>query len=195
MNHLIVFAHPNPHSFNGAIRDVITETLEQAGHPLEVRDLYRLGFDPVLSPADLASFGAGRVPEDVKKEQELVTWADHLVFIYPVWWYDRPAILKGWVDRVLAHNFAYGTDPETGEDRGFLVGKQATSISTFGSTQSNIEELGAGAADWSVKAMTRGTLHYCGIAPVAELNLFGLAESTPEMREQFLAGVRRHFSS
>lgn len=69
--------------------------------------LYELNFNPVLGASDFISFSKGNTPEDIKEEQEHISWADSITFIYPVWWAGLPAILKGYVDRVFSHGFAY----------------------------------------------------------------------------------------
>lgn len=81
--------------------------LEGKGHEVRVRDTYELNFNPVLGASDFISFSQGNTPEDIKEEQEHISWADSITFIYPVWWAGLPAILKGYVDRVFSHGFAY----------------------------------------------------------------------------------------
>lgn len=192
MNHLIIFAHPSRQSFNGAILETLEQTLTE---PYKVCDLYADGFDPILSQTDLAGFRSGEITPDILEQQALVHWADHLIFIYPVWWYDRPAILKGWVDRVLSHNFAYGEDPLTGDSIGLLMGKTATIFSTFGSTQDSIAELSPRAADWSLDAMAIGTLAYCGFEQVKNIPFYGLSEATPEQTRAMLESLPQALTS
>ena len=92
MKVLIVFAHPNPQSFNGAVLEAFTSGLQEAGHTLEVVDLYGIGFDPCLSSDEIiAQFTGGQLPQDVLEQQEKVGQADVLAFIYPVWWWRGPA--------------------------------------------------------------------------------------------------------
>lgn len=107
MKHVIVYAHPNTESFNHAILETVKKELEEKGHEVRVRDLYELNFNPVLGASDFISFSQGNTPADIKEEQEHISWADSITFIYPVWWAGLPAILKGYVDRVFSHGFAY----------------------------------------------------------------------------------------
>ena len=109
MKHLIVYAHPHTDSFNNAILNTAVTALEAEGHEVVVRDLYQLGFQPVLTEADTASMRAGQTPQDIATEQQYVTEADAITFIYPIWWTGLPAILKGYVDRVFAYGFAYAS--------------------------------------------------------------------------------------
>lgn len=107
MKVLCVLAHPNPKSFNAAIADSIQKQLYANGVEVKFKDLYRTDFDPRLTVEDFGHIFSGSMPDDIKKEQEEVLWADRMVFVYPIWWLDRPALLKGWIDRVMAYGFAY----------------------------------------------------------------------------------------
>jgi len=86
MKHLIIYAHPNQESLNGQFKQVIEKILVQQKQDLIVRDLYTLGFDPVLSLEDMTVQRKGIVNELIKKEQEYIKWADIVTFIYPIWW-------------------------------------------------------------------------------------------------------------
>jgi putative NADPH-quinone reductase len=103
-----VFAHPVPVSFGAAVRDAAVEGLEAAGHQVDLLDLYAAGFDPVLSKE---AHALHRSPPDTKPE--IAGWvaslqaAGALVLVYPTWWGGQPAILKGWMDRVLVEGVAY----------------------------------------------------------------------------------------
>jgi len=130
MKALIVYTHPNPRSFNHAILETVEADLKGRGVEVRVSDLYAKRFDPALSPRDFESFAAGRLPQDICDEQNDVTWADLLVFIYPIWWYERPALLKGWFDRVFSIGFAY--KPSDKGIVGLLKGKRGLVFSTAG---------------------------------------------------------------
>ena len=102
MRVLIVFCHPNPESYSAHLRDVAVETFEARGAEVRVRDLYALGFEPVMSRAERLGYhdeGDNEVP--VAEELAHLKWCDTLVFMYPTWWFGLPAMLKGYLDRVL----------------------------------------------------------------------------------------------
>lgn len=101
MKVLTIFAHPNPKSFNRAVLDTVTGELRKKNAEVRVKDLYAMNFNPILSGSDFEQLLAGKVPDDIAAEQADVTWADVLIFIYPIWWIGQPAILKGWLDRVM----------------------------------------------------------------------------------------------
>ncbi|WP_147107791.1 NAD(P)H-dependent oxidoreductase [Tateyamaria sp. syn59] len=108
MRALIIFCHPKEDSFNAAVLGTVTSHLEKAGVEYRLRDLYRSNFMPVLTAHELdcyldESCNADPVAQDVADVQ----WADALIFIYPTWWYGLPAMLKGWLDRVLLPGVAF----------------------------------------------------------------------------------------
>ncbi len=116
MRALIVFAHPKQDSFSAAILGVVTERLEAAGAEYRVRDLYRSNFSPVLTAHewDIYLDEAANI-EPVAQDVADLQWADTLIFVYPTWWYGLPAMLKGWLDRVLVPGVAF-IMPKDGED-------------------------------------------------------------------------------
>ncbi len=85
MKYLVIYAHPNPASFNHAILETISEELKKKKKDFKVRDLYRTGFNPILSTKDLTAIQKGAVPKDVKKEQDYISKADALIFIFAIW--------------------------------------------------------------------------------------------------------------
>ncbi|MBC8084374.1 MAG: NAD(P)H-dependent oxidoreductase [Hymenobacter sp.] len=187
MNATIVYAHPNPLSFNHALLERTTAQLQAAGATTHVRDLYALGFDPLLKPADFQAFQQGAVPADIQAEQDYIRAADWLVFIYPTWWWDRPAILKGYIDRVFSYGFAFGVGPDSAV-LPLLTGKKALVLNTFGGPTQTQEQVG-NTGNLAAKSMTLGTLALCGIDTVYH-PLNGLAGSTPESRAGMLSDVQ-----
>lgn len=107
MKVLVTIAHPNPESFNHAILGQFARGLGEAGHTMVLNDLHADYFDPVLNRSELVRSKDAGLSEDILAQQKLVAEAEALVFIHPIWWYGFPAILKGWVDRVLTTGFAY----------------------------------------------------------------------------------------
>jgi len=86
MKYLIIYAHPNPASFNHAIKETISEELIKNNKDFEIRDLYKIGFNPVLSAGDLAAIQNGAVSHEIKTEQDYIRTSDILIFIFPIWW-------------------------------------------------------------------------------------------------------------
>ncbi|HJN04402.1 MAG TPA: NAD(P)H-dependent oxidoreductase [Alphaproteobacteria bacterium] len=139
MNVLIVYAHPSPQSFNAAMRDVAVETLTAAGHAVVVSDLVALDFKAVTDASDFAgtdpnrhfsvpdrqqaAFEAGTTAPDIAAEHAKVKAAGLVLFQFPMWIYSMPAILKGWVERVMSQDFAHS--PGHMFETGHMAGKRA----------------------------------------------------------------------
>lgn len=149
MNVLIVYAHPEPKSFNGAMKDLAAETLMAAGHEVVVSDLYAMGFNPVAGAGDMeggpenseffslpieqtAAYQTNRLASDIVAEMDKLARADLVIFQFPVWWFGMPGILKGWADRVFARGFAY--IPGRKYDTGMFHGKLAMVAATTGTS-------------------------------------------------------------
>jgi len=183
----IVFAHPNPESFNAAVLDSFRQGLQEAGHQNDVMDLYADKFDPVLTVADFQDLAAGKAASDIAAYQQKVADADALAFICPVWWFGVPAILKGWVDRVLSHGFAFQFQ-EDGTAKGLLKHKKALVIQTCGGSQEAYEQYGFKAA--MQKCIDDGIVRFCGIADVTHEFLYNVVGTTDEVRKGYLDRVR-----
>lgn len=149
MQVLIVYAHPEPTSFNGAMKDLAVETLTAQGHSVDLSDLYAMGWNAVAGPADIdgelseanrfslareqtIAMENGTIAADIAAEQEKLRRADLVIFQFPVWWFGMPAIMKGWADRVFARGFAYL--PGRKYDTGMFKGKLAMLAATTGTS-------------------------------------------------------------
>jgi NAD(P)H dehydrogenase (quinone) len=157
---LLVLAHPNPQSFNAALVQHACQHLVQAGHQVQISDLYAQSFDPVLSQAELSDSLLGKYRPEVKAEMDRLAWADLLVLQAPDWWYGLPAILRGWFDRVLAYGFAYreGCEFETG----LLRGKRVVISLTVGGSGDYVAQHPLRSVDNLLKPIHYGVLAYCG---------------------------------
>jgi len=185
MKVLIVYAHPEPTSLNRALRDVAQQELEAQGHEVRISDLYAMNWKADVSRADFPmldknsrlrvanasteGFEAGALTQDVKAEQEKLLWADTLILQFPLWWFSMPAVLKGWVDRVYACGFAYGTGEHSDKrwgDRygeGKLEGKRAMLLVTAGGWEEHYSARGInGPIDDLLFPINHGILFYPG---------------------------------
>lgn len=138
MNVFLVYAHPEPKSFNAALRDRAVAVLEAQGHVVAVSDLYAMRFKAVIDQADFgepANPGMLQVPveqehahahgttaPDIAAEQAKLLWADLVLFQFPLWLYAQPAILKGWSERVFASGFAHEVKADPAQRRWFEEG-------------------------------------------------------------------------
>lgn len=155
--------------------------LGDAGHSVEVADLYREGFDPVLREPDYAQFEGRPMPDDVLQEQARVERSDAFVLIFPLWWYGMPAMLKGWLDRVFCAGWAYERrhDPEGS----LLRPRPCTFIVSTGSSSKVMDrhhydrELD--------HVWTKGVLGYVGVDPIDIRFLLDVTWN-PQMRQSHL---------
>ncbi len=159
MRVLIVYAHPNPDSFNHAMLEACQRGLLSSGHEVRVKDLHAENFDPVLQSTDLASLRKGVIPAKIAHEQAALLWAEGLVFIYPLWWFDRPAILKGWFDHVLTNGTAFEYSQEG--VKGLLPCQRALVLITAGGDEEYFRKTDA--EHLIYRPVTDGTLAFCGI--------------------------------
>lgn len=187
---LIVHANPEPTSFGASLRDHAKRTLEDQGMTVEVSDLYAMGFDPV---ARAEEFTIRRFPErlwydreqqhtvrngeliaDVKAEVEKLQRADLLVLTFPLWWFSVPAILKGWFDRVLVKDVAYGSGRRY--EQGGFAGKRALIVTTTNAWPGMVAPDGLlGDAEIILWPLQNGVLGYTGfdVLPALVLNAVG----------------------
>ncbi|MGX7196352.1 NAD(P)H-dependent oxidoreductase [Enterococcus olivae] len=143
MKALIVYAHPRKESFSHALLQRVVAALEKKHIEVEVRDLYQMGFDPILQGPDMIYTAEGAFvrendtyPEEIQKEQEKIMESDLLIYLFPIWWNGMPAIMKGYIDRVFQHGFAYSFTSD--EPRKRFAGKRALFLTPTGQPQ-NLE--------------------------------------------------------
>jgi NAD(P)H dehydrogenase (quinone) len=192
MRYFIVYAHPEPRSLNGALKDHAVAALRAAGHEVEVSDLYTMGwkaaadgsdfvdYDPakrlVYASASNTAFTNGTQTPDIAAEQEKLLRADVVVLQFPLWWYGMPAILKGWIDRVYANGFTYGVGQHGGGKwgnrfgEGRLSGRRAMLAVTAGGRREHYTPRGVnGFIDDLLFPITHGVLFYPGMTVLPSL--------------------------
>ena len=116
MNCLVVHCHPDPQSFSTHLCAVTQSALRSAGHELRCIDLYAEGFDPVLSLEERRAYLSNPklIEEKVQAHVDALRWCEHLVFVFPIWFYGPPAMLKGWLERVWLPGVAFLPPPRKG---------------------------------------------------------------------------------
>ncbi|AZC18850.1 MULTISPECIES: NAD(P)H-dependent oxidoreductase [Pseudomonas] len=206
MNVLIVHAHPEPQSFTAALRDQARSTLEALGHQVQVSDLYAMDWNPVASAADFArrdnpeylvyaleqrvGVKNGGIAADIQGELDKLLWADLLILNFPVYWFSVPAMLKGWIDRVLVSGVCYGG--KRFYDQGGLVGKKALLSLTLGGREHMFGQ-GAihGPLEDMLRPLLRGTLAYVGCQVLEPFVAWHVPYISQDAREGFLAQYRQ----
>lgn len=184
----LILGHPHAGSLNHAIAAAVEGTLTANGHTVLFHDLYAEGFDPVLPyeeiPAD------AKLDPLVEKHCREAAAADGFVFVHPDWWHMPPAMLKGWVDRVLRSGVAYAFRPdETGKVNFVpLLKAQRALVFTTSNTPVAMERELYG--DPLENLWTRCIMNYCGVKNVERTNYSVVVISTQAEREAWLADVR-----
>jgi NAD(P)H dehydrogenase (quinone) len=183
MRVLLVIGHQHPGSFCHAIAQAAREQLEAAGHEVVYHDLYQEKFDPVL-PHDEIPEGATLDPA-VRKQVDEVAAADGYVVVHPNWWAMPPAMLKGWIDRVLRQGTAYEFGP-TGV-AGLLKGRRAVVFTTSNTPRDEEVRIFGDPLENLWKTCIFG---FCGVDDFARRNFESIILSTKQQRTGWLAEVR-----
>jgi NAD(P)H dehydrogenase (quinone) len=178
MNILLISAHDDTKSFVAALQNSALSVLERTENKIIVTDLYSQSFNPVASMLDFktssgthanymfeqqraVNIGNGFSP-DIEAEMQKVKDADMIIIHFPLWWGNVPAILKGWLDRVLAMGFAWDSDNRY--DKGLMKGKKVLLVVSTGDPESYYGSDGMHKATVSqhIYGLTHGTLAFCG---------------------------------
>jgi putative NADPH-quinone reductase len=191
----VILAHPRRGSFNHAIAETVVAELCRNGHSVSFHDLHREGFDPVLTGAELSSKAV--LPPLVAVHCEEIAAADGIVIVHPNWWGQPPAVLTGWVDRVLrpgvAYRFLEGDNGE-GIPRGLLKARVAIVFNTSNTAPAREEEVFGDPLDAIWK---KCVFDLCGVKKVHRTVFSVVVTSRKEQRSEWLSEVRatvgRHF--
>eukprot|EP01030_Chromulinospumella_sphaerica_P011795 gene11795-11590_t len=198
---LIVHAHPEPQSFTAALRDQAVATLEAQGHEVQVSDLYKMNWNPVASADDFSSrenpeylvyaleqrlgVKSQSLAADIQAELDKLLWADLLILNFPIFWFSTPAMLKGWIDRVLVSGICYGG--KRFYDQGGLAGKKALVTVTLGGREHMFgEEAIHGPLQDMLRPILRGTLAYVGFDVLEPFVAWHVPYVSDEARQAFL---------
>ena len=192
----LILCHPTPGSFNHAIADQAKSTLEAMGHEVAFHDLYAERFAPVLPGIEVARDGF--VPDFVARHCNEIAEASGIVVVHPNWWGMPPAVMKGWIDRVLRPGVAYEFLPGDGGE-GVPVGllKPITAL-VFNTSNTPQERERAVFGDPLERTWRDCVLDFCGVRKVVR-RMFGVVcTSRPEDRaawlEQVVQTVRAEFA-
>jgi NAD(P)H dehydrogenase (quinone) len=187
---LVVVAHPRPDGFAHELGRRAVGGLRAAGHDVEVLDLYALGFRAAMSAAEREAYHGEEPLLDpmVAEHARLLGSARVLAFVYPTWWSGLPAVLKGWLERVMVPGVAFRFD-ELGKVRPALTGVEAiVGVSTYGSSWAYVRAIN----DNGRRTLTRALRMSCGPRTRTRwLGLYGMDTSTETQRADFAGSVER----
>ncbi|WP_328392128.1 NAD(P)H oxidoreductase [Nocardia sp. NBC_00416] len=170
---LVVVAHPRPDSLTAHIARLAARRLTAAGYRIDLLDLHAEGFDPRMTVADLPDWGNREKTYSLEVENQMrrILAADIVVAVFPVYWVQVPAILKGWIDRVWNYGFAYGRSKPR------LAGKRALWLGLAGAADDD------GVVDLMRQSLSMqlddGVAYYCGLAQ-SSVGLLPGAEEKPQ---------------
>jgi NAD(P)H dehydrogenase (quinone) len=189
MRALVVYAHPDPESYSGAVLARAVRGLDRAGHEVRVTDLYADGFDGAMTPDERVAHKEPGVGPDLQRHADDLRWAELLVLVYPTWWSGFPAILKGWVDRVWVAGVAWELPDGANRIRPRL-GNIRRIIAITGHGSSKLVNMAEGES--GKRTVTRSMRAMCSWRTrTTWCALYGLDASTAEQRDAFLERVER----
>ncbi|MBE0582392.1 MAG: NAD(P)H-dependent oxidoreductase [Desulfofustis sp.] len=206
MNVFIVYWHPEPKSFNGAMLRTAATTLERAQHTVVISDLQEIAFDPVSSrknfitmsnqdyfkqqAEELYATEKNGFSVEIENEIEKIEWCDLMIWQFPLWWFGLPATLKGWVDRVFAMGRTYGGGKFY--EQGVFKGKKALLSLTTGGPKEAYQRGGFnGDIGGILRPIQRGMLEFVGFAVYKPAIIYGPAHLSDIERQKQLDGFAR----
>ncbi|MGA2062666.1 MAG: NAD(P)H-dependent oxidoreductase [Thermoguttaceae bacterium] len=184
----IILAHPDAKSFNHAIAQTASERLRQNGHCVVLHDLYAERFDPLLPACEFTQEAS--LPKEIDLHCREISAADGIVIVHPNWWGQPPAILKGWIDRVIRSGVAYKfLDGDSGE--GVPVGLlRAKTALVFNTSNTPAERETAAFGDPLETLWKNCVFGLCGVTNFHRETFAVVVTSDEEQRKQWLGRVR-----
>lgn len=177
---LVILGHPSTESFCGALTEAYVEAAKSAGHDVRLLRLDALAFDPVLHEGYQQ---VQPLEPDLIQAQADITWAEHLAFVYPIWWGGIPALMKGFLDRTLLPGFAFKYREGKAFPEQLLKGRTAHLLVTMDTPPWYFK--------WfyrmpGLHQMRKTTLEFCGIKPLKTLTFGPILGSKPSQRDAWL---------
>ena len=179
----LIYGHYDEKSFNAAIKNTFTKTAEENGHLVDSVDLYQEKFNPVF---------AGEEPDEIVLDnRKRIDACDTIVLIAPIWNFRMPAIVEGWIDKVLAPPWAFKFQKLWG-NYGYPIGnlrdKKAIIFCTYGSPRLAITTF---FLNLPIRRLKRGVFHMCGIYNINYRRYFAVPFVGDKKREEFLNDVKK----
>lgn len=188
MNVSVILAHPTLQSFNHAIAQIAVSELRQNGHQVSFHDLYAEGFDPILPTCEIPKNGP--VSQEVESHCQEISNADGIIIVHPNWWGQPPAILKGWIDRVIRPGVAYEfVDGDQGE--GVPIGLLKAKVACIFNTSNTMPEREVRVFGDPLETLWKNCIFgLCGVKIFQRETFSVVVTSTLEQRREWLAKVQ-----
>lgn len=208
---LIIHAHPEPKSFNASLKNAAVNYFQSQGAEVQVSDLYAMKFNPVGDKHDFTklenesyfkyqmeqvhAFQHNLFEASLKEEMDKLEWCDTLIFNFPLWWFGLPAILKGWVDRVFAMGFVYGSGKGV-YDNGYYKNKTAFCCITTGGPEIAYGPAGKnGSLDTILYPIQHGMFYFAGMKTLPPFICFAPVRISEEERNLQIEKYKVYLSS
>jgi NAD(P)H dehydrogenase (quinone) len=194
MRIVLVVAHPDPNSFSHAIASTARVTLEHCGHQVTTLDLYAEGFRTAMTPEERIAYHSDQPMLDpmVASHAGVVKQAEALVFVYPTWWSMMPAILKGWLERVMVPGVGFVFDEQHHVRRGLVNVHRVIGISTYGAPWAYVKAIHDNGRRTLLRALRLNTAL---LTRGSWLALYKIDSTTAQQRDSFLRRVERKMRS
>lgn len=184
---LVILAHPEPNSFNHAIAETAVSQIKMNGHRALFHDLYAEKFDPILPGPEIASYSS--LPDEIQMYCDDLKKADGIIIVHPNWWGEPPAILKGWIDRIIrpgvAYNFHEGDNGE-GVPVGLIKARSVIVFNTANTPEQREREVFGDPLELIWKNCI---FALCGVHDFHREMFRVIVTSTEEMRKEWLKRV------
>lgn len=181
---LVIAAHASDGNFGSALAQAYADAAGEAGHDIRLLALDQLAFDPILHHGYKV---VQALEPDLQQAQESIRWADHLVFAFPVWWGGIPALLKGFLDRIMLPGFAFKYQKGKAFPAKLLGGRSAHLLVTMDTPPWYYRLVYRAPAIRQIKTTT---LEFCGVTPVKTLSFGPILDSTLDQRHAWLKRAR-----
>ena len=190
----VILAHPSSRSFNAAIARTAVAELKRGRHTVFFHDLYREKFDPVLPVTEIKK--GARLPRYIQTHCSEIKKADGLVIIHPNWWGEPPAILKGWVDRVLRVGVAYDFPPGAKGAAGLPIEllNNIKTVLIFNTSDTPAQREKEVLGD-PLQTIWKNTLTFCGVSGFRRKMYRVIVTSSPRDRASWLNDVRKRVNN
>ncbi len=201
---LIVYAHPEPKSYCGAIKNLTIDKLTKIGHEVQITDLYAQNFNPVITKKDFVNLKNEEVfnymneqvysyqnnfsnySREILIELDKIKWADNIIFIFPLWWGSYPAIMKGWIDKCFVYGHSWTS--ERNYANGILKNKKGIAVCTCEDTKENYSKEGVQgmSVEEILHHLNRASLEFVGISALKSHVFYKVGKLTQEERIDYL---------